>query len=179
MSNKNKLLDYFFLNPTAKLRVREIERKVKIPLPSVIRYCSELEKEGFLVRMQISNIFVYCANRANKRFLFKKKLFNLEQIYNLVEYLSKESYNSLIILFGSYSRGEDIETSDIDLFIEGKSIDVSLFEKKLQRKVQIFAFNKLEEVPNPKLQNSILNGIVLNGYIDAELRRVQRKKKSG
>jgi len=45
---KEKIKEYFFMNPTAKLRVRQMERELKLPLPSVIRYCRELEKEGIL-----------------------------------------------------------------------------------------------------------------------------------
>jgi len=41
---KQIIKEYFFVNPTTKLRVREIERTLKLSLPSVIRYCKELEK---------------------------------------------------------------------------------------------------------------------------------------
>ena len=38
----------FFANPTTKLRVREIKRTLKLPLPWVIKYCKELCEEGIL-----------------------------------------------------------------------------------------------------------------------------------
>ena len=42
-------------------------------------------------------------------------------------------------LFGSYSRGEDVEESDIDLFVEAKerNLDIRRFEKALGRKMQL------------------------------------------
>ena len=43
---KERIKEYFLNNPTEKLRVRQIERKVKVPLPSAIRYTKELVKEG-------------------------------------------------------------------------------------------------------------------------------------
>ena len=77
--------------------------------------------------------------------------------------------NPVIVLFGSYAKGEDIEDSDIDLYIETpskKEIDLEQFEKILYRKIQIFKFNKISEVPNPHLANNIINGIILNGHLE-------------
>jgi hypothetical protein len=43
---KEKIKDHFFMNPTLRIRVRQLEKALKLPLPSVIRYCRELQKEG-------------------------------------------------------------------------------------------------------------------------------------
>ena len=51
---KDKIKEYFFVNPTVKVRVRQIERELKIPLPSAIRYVKELEKEGILKNEKIA-----------------------------------------------------------------------------------------------------------------------------
>ena len=86
---KERIKEYFFLNPTAKLRVRQIEKKLKLPLPSVIRYCREFEKEGILTTIRIGNIVFYTADRASSKFLLEKKLFNIKRVYDsgLVDYL--------------------------------------------------------------------------------------------
>ena len=47
-SIKEEIREYFFTYPTAKLRVRQIEKKLGLPLPSVIRYCRELKDEKIL-----------------------------------------------------------------------------------------------------------------------------------
>ena len=72
------------------------------------------------------------------------------------------------MLFGSFQRGEDVEDSDIDLFVEACKMDLDLnsYEKKLNRKIQIHfrkCFGKLPE----ELKNNIINGIVLYGYLEA------------
>src|SRR3989338_8325899 len=117
---KEKIKEYFFMNPTAKLRVRQIERELGLPLPSVIRYCSELEKEGILRKESVSGISAYSADRASKKFLIEKRLLNIKMMFEsgLVDYIIREHFNPIIVLFGSYSKGEDIESSDIDLYIE-------------------------------------------------------------
>ena len=81
---KESVREYFFLNPTSKLRVRQIEKTLKLPLPSVIRYCKELIKEGILTAIKIGNVIFYTSDRANEKFLLEKRLFNIRQIYKSV-----------------------------------------------------------------------------------------------
>jgi len=168
---KLQIKEYFFQNPTAKLRVREIERTLNLPLPSIIRYCKELKKEGILTIQQIGRIIFYTADRINPSYLLEKKLYNIKCLYasGLIDFLKLEFSNPTIILFGSYSKGEDIEESDIDLYIETpfkKEISFKKFEKKLKRNIQIFQHKNIKEIKNPHLANNIINGIVLNGYIE-------------
>ena len=162
---------YFFINPTIKLRVREIERELKLPLPSVIRYCKELEKEGLLRKVKIGNVVFYTANRSSELYLLEKRLYNLKSLYisGLVEFLRIELSNPTIVVFGSYARGEDVESSDIDLYIETpsrKNINLRKFENTLNRKIQIFRHKNLREVGNEYLINNIINGITLNGFLE-------------
>jgi len=168
---RETIKEYFYNNPTKKLRVRQIERELRLPLPSVIRYCKELKKEGILKKESISNIQVYSADRTSKNFLIEKRLFNIKSIHNsgIIDFLIKEYSNPVIILFGSHSKGEDIEESDIDIYIEtAKKQDFNLqkYEKVLQRKFQIFNYKNIREVSNPHLANNIVNGIILNNFIE-------------
>jgi len=168
---KKQIQEYFCLNPTVKLRVRQIERIVKVPLPSVIRYTKELEQEGFLQRIVVGGVTFYSANRVLPQFLLEKKLFNLRQLLRseLIDFLKEELNNPVVIVFGSYVRGEDVEGSDIDLYVETvtkKKITVEKYEKVLGRKIQLFIYSKLNKVENKELANNIINGIVLQGFVE-------------
>lgn len=168
---KKTISEYFFVNPTAKLRVREIERTLKLPLPSVIRYCKEMEKEGILTTIKTGNVNFYVANRGSEKYLLEKKLCNIKKIYEsgLIEYIRQELSNPAIVLFGSFSKGEDTEESDIDLYIETpskKKVILEKFEKLLKRRIQVFQHKNLNEISNPYLANNIINGITLNNYIE-------------
>lgn len=170
-SIKERITAYFFRNPTAQLRVRHIERIVKVPLPAAIRYAKELEEEGVLKKSIVSEVTTYSADRTSPVFLFKKRLFNLEQLQTegLLDFLKQELSNPPLILFGSYARGEDTETSDVDIYIETpakETLNVAAFEKKLERKIQLFPYPSLSSVNNKQLANNILNGIILNGFIE-------------
>lgn len=166
---KQTIKEHYFVNPSSKLRVRELERKLKLPLPSIIRYCKELEQENILQTIIMGNVKFYTSSKTEK-YRLEKKLFNLKQIYDskLIEYLKFELSNPVIILFGSYSKGEDTEESDIDLYIEttSKIPNLERFEKKLKRTIQLFKHKNIEELQNHHLANNIVNGITLNNYLE-------------
>ena len=170
--------EYFFVNPNAKLRVREIERTLKLPLPSIIRYCKDLEKESILTTIKIGNVNLYTADRSSEKYLLEKKLYNIKKIYEsgLVNYLRQELSNPSIILFGSFAKGEDTEESDIDLYIETlskKDINIEKFEKLLKRRIQLFRHKNINEVSNIHLANNIINGFLLNGFLEIFKRKKQ------
>ena len=83
-----------------------------------------------------------------------------------MEFLSDAFVPDAIVLFGSASRGEDIEGSDIDLFLVAKEREINLrkFEKKLKRKISLHFEDSVSKVPK-ELMNNIINGIVVYGYL--------------
>ena len=169
---KERIKDYFFMNPTKKMRVRQIERELELPLPSVIRYCKELEKEEILKKEAISGVSTYSADRASRKFLIAKRLFNIKSIFEsgLPDYMIKEYFNPVMVLFGSYSKGEDTEESDIDLYVETPKkheFKLEKFEKALKRKIQVFNYKNIKDLPNPHLRNNIINGMTINNFLEA------------
>jgi len=154
-----------------KLRVRQIEREVGVPLPSAIRYAKELEKEEILKTEEISKIKFFSADRSSKNFLLEKTLFNIKSVSDsgLLKYLIEEFGNPAIVLFGSYSKGEDTESSDIDMYIESAvkpKMKIEKFQKILKREIQLFIYPDIKKISNPHLSNNILNGINLNGFVE-------------
>ena len=169
-SIKDRIMEHFFKFPTTKLRVRQIEREVKVPLPSAIRYVKELISERILKKTVLSNVTFFSANRSSNQYLIKKKLYNINKLYEigLVKTLKEEYGNPTVVLFGSFSRGEDMEKSDVDLYVEPKvkNMDLTKFEKKLGKEIQVFSHNTILSIKNKHLTNNIINGFVLNGYLE-------------
>lgn len=168
---KTKLKEYFLVNPTIKLRLRHIEKETNLSFPLISKYSKELVQENILKTIEISGVIFYSANRSSNTFLLDKKLFNIKQLYdsNLIQHLINEFSNPAIIIFGSYSKGEDIEDSDIDIFIETiseKKVNLHKFEKKLQRNIQIFQNKSINNIKNINLANNIINGFNLNKQIE-------------
>lgn len=167
---KQTILEYFLINPTSKMRVRELERFLRLPLPSIIRYCKELKDENIIATEKIGNVLFFKASRTDE-YVLEKKIYNLKALYKsgLIEYLKQELSNPPIILFGSYSKGEDVENSDIDIYLETQSkkpLNIEQFKKILKREIQLFKHKSIHDVPNKSLANNIINGIIVNSYVD-------------
>lgn len=166
--NKYKVLKLFLDSPTDSFRLREIARLTKISPPSVMDYLKEFEKEGLIEKKVKRKVPFYIALRESSDFILYKKISIIFELNKsgIIDYLWDKLSPEAIILYGSYSRGESIEDSDIDLFILGKekNIDLKVFESKLSKKVHLLFNESLKEVSN-ELKNNILNGIVLKGYM--------------
>jgi predicted nucleotidyltransferase len=164
----------FFDNPTEELYLMDISRRLGLAHTSVLANLLSLIKEGVITKKTLSRgsrrFPVYSANMNDKRYKKHKKLYNLLNIMEsgLVESVEQVVMPKSIVLFGSYSRGEDTEESDIDLFVESleKKIDLPKFEKILNRKIQLHFNRDFSSYP-VELKNNILNGIVLQGFIEA------------
>ncbi|MBI4154792.1 nucleotidyltransferase domain-containing protein [Candidatus Woesearchaeota archaeon] len=168
-SNTNKILSVIFSYPTTKFTIRELARKTGISAPTAMIIVRTLKKEGIVKELRVATASQVSANLESEVYRRKKLVYNLEEIFlsNLIEYLS-ETYKdpNAIILFGSYSKGYDIEKSDIDIAViteEKRKLDLDVFEKKLARKISIheITLDKISE----EFKNNLCNGIVLKGAL--------------
>lgn len=136
-------------------------------MPTIISTTNELYKENLIVKNKGKVLTRTIANRENINFLRHKRLYNLERIYTsgIVDYLSNVyNHPKTIILFGSYSRGEDTEASDIDIAIITKkklSLELTKYENILKRRVNIHEVD-LGAVSD-EFKANLANGIVLEG----------------
>ena len=116
------------------------------------------------------NLNLISLNRNVKKTMQIKRTENLKLIYEsgLNKVLDEELPWATIILFGSYSRGDDTISSDIDIAIlrrKEKNIHLEVFEKMLERKINLNFYNSLREV-HKDLRENICNGIVLSGQLE-------------
>ena len=72
----------------------------------------------------------------------------------------------MIILFGSASNGDDVEGSDIDVFIQApeKKLNLLQYEKKLNREINLLFEENFSRL-SKELKNNVINGIILKGYL--------------
>lgn len=167
------VLEVFFLEPYKEHYLMDISRNAKIAHTSVKKNLIKLMKEGLIKqetqRKGKRNFPMYKVNSENKQFRKYKMLYNLTSLLEsgLIDFLEEKIAPKAIVLFGSYRRGEDLESSDIDLFIEGieEDVDLSSFEKKLKRKIQLH-FKKEFNSYSKELKNNIINGVVLQGFLE-------------
>lgn len=166
--SKYRILQEFFDFPRKNFQMRELSRRTRIAQPSVINHLKTLVKEGFIIKEKEGIYPAYKSNRDTELFKIHKKLNLFIRLYqtNLINYIYDNCLPDAIILFGSASKGEDIEVSDIDLFIQSpeKKLNLDKYEKILNRKITLFFEENFSKL-SPELKNNILNGIVLKGYL--------------
>lgn len=163
--NVRKVLSNIFTKPTTERSIRQIAREVKLTPTTTSTIIKQLHKKSIINIKTIAKTQIITANLESEEYKFKKKIHNQESLKTLVNELKKSNPFS-IVLYGSYSKGEDIEESDIDIIIIGDKINIEIrkYEKKLNRKIHLIFFNTEKEIPSELMQN-LKNGIILHGAL--------------
>lgn len=175
-NNINKIMEIIFENPTKRFQLRELARISKISTTGVKSVVNELIRLEIIIKAKEKNYEYYEANRDNNKYKNFKKFYNINVIdeIGLIIYLEKElNYPEAVFLFGSTARGEDVEASDIDIFVlssKKKEIDLDKYKKLLRRDIRLIIMNKDDfekaKEKNPELINNIVNGINLKGFLE-------------
>ncbi|MCD6464078.1 nucleotidyltransferase domain-containing protein, partial [Candidatus Woesearchaeota archaeon] len=110
-----KVLEVFFQEPTSIHFIKEISRKIKLAPTSVRIHIKDLLAKNLIKQKKAKPFNGLVANRENQDFIFYKRIYNLYSVKELNEFLITSFWPKLIVLFGSYSLGEDTEHSDIDI----------------------------------------------------------------
>ena len=167
---ERKIFSYLCIYAGERFSQRDLAKKLNVS-PTAISYSiKNLTKKGLVNVENLKSIRLVSFNRNNEESINLKRVENLKNIYQteMVKYLEKKLAGATIILFGSYSLGEDTIKSDIDIAIIGrkeKEIETENYEKILNRKININFYDSWKKI-NKNLKNNILNGILLKGSIE-------------
>lgn len=168
-------LKIFFEEPEREFHLREIARLTKKNPVTVKKHLEIAVKNKILLRKKERGLELYSTNSENKAYKNSKKIYNELKLKQsgLLQFLEEEFNFPTIILFGSYQRAEDNVNSDIDIFILTeikKRLNLTKFEKNLNRKIQLHIMNQKQfnqnKKNNPELINTIINGNVLLGFLE-------------
>ncbi len=150
--------------------IRELSRTTKLHPNTVINFVDKLQRLDILDIVKSDK--KYISFKRNLKSKNRKIMYIIEDIIDsgLISHLDDIFAIPTIILFGSASKGEMHENSDIDLCIISeikKEINLKSFEEILNREIQIFIFTKDEfnKLSN-ELKNNIINGIIITGYLE-------------
>ena len=169
---QNEIFRLLTIKVGAQINQREISKTLNVSPTAIAKALVELEKQGIIQikRQGKINLTFIELNRENRKVFYLKRIENLKLIneVGLSDFLEEKFPGTTIILFGSYSKGEDTIKSDIDIAIIGtteKNIDLKIFEKSLEREIIINFYKNWKEI-NKNLRDNILNGITFAGGID-------------
>ena len=171
-----RVLGILYLYPDREFSLSGLARGAHVAKSNIAPMLRKLEKGGIIVIVRLSTIWRIRANQDSRSFIHGKIGYNLGMLYQsgLIEALEDFFHNPpAIILFGSFRKGYDISSSDIDIAIEnpelsGHSIgmleEFAGFEKIFKRRIQIHQFNR--ESVDASVFSNIVNGIVLSGFLE-------------
>lgn len=168
-SGFSKVFGIFVREPLTIHFVKEISRKINLAHTSVKKHLDRMVEAGLVYREKGERFFGYKVARDSEDFIFYKRLFNLMNLRmaGVVEEIKKINHFVAIVLYGSYLRGEDVEKSDIDLFLlsgSDKLPDFEDSEKLLGRELHVIVEKDLNNLSD-ELRNELMNGLVLDGYL--------------
>ncbi len=160
-------MEIIFKYPTRGFTVRDIAKETGISPPTVSSILKELETEDLVKIVKDKIQYKVYGKIEAESFKDMKRIYNLYALIPLKNYIIKTLDPDCVVVFGSYAFGEDLEDSDIDIFVESKKkkdIELEKFEEKLARKIHLIVgdFKSLPE----ELRRNIINGVVLYGVIE-------------
>ena len=165
--NRYKILQVFFDNPNKIFHLRELSRITNISLPSVKKHIEQILKQELIKKVKNGVYNGYKSSFSSKYKILKRNdlLFRLDES-GLIRELEKIFTPNCIILYGSAVDGADDERGDIDIFVQSskKNMDLSNYEKKINRTISILHEPDMKKIDN-KLKNTLSNGIVLKGFL--------------
>jgi predicted nucleotidyltransferase/DNA-binding transcriptional regulator YhcF (GntR family) len=167
---QERIFSLLCLKAGEKLSQREIAKILGVSPTAVANSLIELKEKSLVKFEKTKTINFISFNRDEKKAIELKRIENLKNVYlsGLSNYLGIELAGGTIILFGSYSRGEDTESSDIDIAVIGrknKLLSLDNHEKILNREINVNFYNSFKDI-HENLKNNILNGILLHGSVE-------------
>ncbi|MBI4163292.1 MAG: nucleotidyltransferase domain-containing protein [Candidatus Aenigmarchaeota archaeon] len=166
------ILRLLFIKVGESMNARTMANILEVSQPAISKALPSLQKEGLakVSKDKNSKRLSIELDRDNTQNIWLKRADNLKQIYesSLVNFIYETFPEATVMLFGSYAFGEDTVKSDIDLAVIGskeKNLNLSKFEKILERPIIINYFKSFKSIDN-HLLNNIINGITLKGAVD-------------
>ena len=165
-NNTLRMFNQFCEQPTKQWHLRALARNTQLSTTATKNALAALLAQGLIQENNSTLYKTYQARWGNEQYHFFKKINNRLQLQasGLIERLEQLTPDC-IILFGSYDKGEDSETSDIDLYLQSSEEPVNLtrFEKQLKRKIQLTITETPTQLPE-ELANNIDNGTIISGF---------------
>jgi len=169
MRSKEEDVLKLFYNSGRHWHFEELLEKAGISRKQLLNWLNKFEEEGLIVKTKEEGKHpFYMHNFFDPGFQNRKRLYALELLTKsgLVDHLSGLKGAKAVILFGSFSRADWYEDSDIDIFIYGDDglFDKGLYERKLMKNIQVFTAKGYKDIERlDKMLPAIVSGDFLKG----------------
>jgi len=174
VQNKNNLeLEIILVLLKGKTHLREIARTLDESHSTILRKINELAKENILDYRKEgkNNVFFIKNNLKAKNYVYSAEIHKLNKVLKkhpelsiILEDIKKNFLKGMIILFGSYAKGNSKSDSDIDIYLETNNKKIKNKIKEINSKLSI----KTGDFDDKSLliKEIIKNHIILRGLED-------------
>lgn len=130
-----RILHFFINNPSIEISQTELISKLKIAKATGVKWLGFLIQTNLLFSKRIGVTNIY---RLNNEHIIIKNLKLLNTLFLLQDMEKLKEKNIEIYLYGSAARGEERESSDVDILFIGelKRTDIIGFIEKLSGKIK-------------------------------------------
>lgn len=170
VQNKNIELEIILTLIKGESHLREIARAIGEPHSTVLRRINELVKENILdyKKEGKNKIFLIKNNIKSKNYVYSAEIYKLNKLLKkhpelsiIFEDIKKNFSKGMIILFGSYAKGNEKPDSDIDIYLETTENKIKNKIKEINSKLSIkigdFDINSL------LIKEIIKNHVIIRG----------------
>jgi predicted nucleotidyltransferase len=168
--------ELFYNHPTKQWHFEELMKTAQLSRAQTNEWLKKLMHENMIKRIKShKKMPYYIAHYTNPHYQNSKRLYALGQLHTcgLFDYLSSLDKARVIILFGSFSRWDWYEKSDVDIFVYGDIdvVPVGKFMVRLKREIQLFSGKNKKDLQRigPVLLKNIINGIIIKGALPREV----------
>jgi predicted nucleotidyltransferase len=170
---RKALFRIYFSKPEEAYYLRELERKLDIPVALVRRELMRLAEEGIFRVENKGNLCYYSLNRDYPLFNeLKSIVFKTIGIQGaLQELLRSVAGVEIAFIYGSFARDEARADSDVDVFIVGGPDQdmlvekVGMLEEKLGREINYTVYSRADIKKKKKERNPFLSEVLSNPTI--------------
>ena len=170
---RSRLLSYFFTNPEKSFYVRELGIILNEDPGNLSRELRKLELEGIFISSTKGLVKFYSLDKKHPLFNdFKNIIFKTEGIEgSLRQLVSEYAGIELAFIYGSYAKGKEKGSSDIDVVVVGSfprdefTRKLRMLESRLSREANFSSYTKAEFDKEREKKGGFLNMVIKSKII--------------
>jgi len=167
------ILSKLVMNPNRSLYIRQLSKELGLTFSVVYKEIEKLKSLGLVTEERRGRIRLFTINKNSviydelRRLLLKTTALG-QQLKSSLPELEKAKY---VLIYGSVARGEELETSDVDLLIIGDIAEENLIagirkvEKEIGREINYILWSEREFEKRVKTKHHLLTEIADNPII--------------
>lgn len=166
------ILKLLFLNSTREFHQNAIADMIGVSASTVYKELDNVYPLGLVTKTKKGSMVLYKINKSCIVYDELRKIFlKFELVDELITKELEKYQIKYALIYGSFARGTETETSDIDLLVIGKASQdviygsISYLEKKIGREINVIVWSEDEFNNKVKEKTALLQNITKNPIV--------------